>query len=350
MFSTAKFQLYSSKLWLCLFCLLAVTAQTVADHPFGEDAFSYVGKYQGTYRADVKTTFKATADVVNEGRGYFRVNLHAWPNEPDEQALIVEIYGKESGLGDVRGKVVTLCGSSQGQFWQGSIADGKLIAKSNYYGMVFELEKIVCKSPTEGLEPAENAVVLLPYEPGTLPELSAWEGDWQPLDDGSVRVAKGSALESKQEFGDVKLHLEFMLPDEASRFKQGRGNSGVFLHGEYNGYEVQVLESFGQIPSEGDCGAIYDVARPRVNASFPPFVWQTFDITFRAARFTEDGQLKELPRMTVLQNGVIIQKDVEIPRPTAWQKNPPKPKGPLVLQNHGSPVQYRNIWLVELSD
>ena len=350
MFRIGKLQSNRKMLWLSVFCLLAITSQAVADHPFGDEVVSYVGVYQGTYQADVATTFKATAKVVEQGRGYYRVVLQALPNKPDEEGLDVEIYGKESGLGDVQGKSVTLCGSSQGQYWQGSITDGKLVAKSDYYGMAFELEKVVCKSPTEGLNPPKNAVVILPYEPGTPPDLSAWTGDWEPLEDGSVRVAKGSALESKQEFGDVKLHLEFMLPDETSRFKQGRGNSGVFLHGEYNGYEVQVLESFGQVPSEGDCGAIYDVARPLVNASYPPLVWQTFDITFRAARFTEDGKVKELPRLTVIHNGVTIQKDVEIPKPTAWRKNPHKEKGPLVLQNHGSPVQYRNIWLVELSD
>jgi hypothetical protein len=106
-------------------------------------------------------------------------------------------------------------------------------------------------------------------------------------------------------------------------------------------YEVQVLDSFGLTDTSGDCGALYNFARPRVNASLPPEVWQTYDITFRAPRLDEKGEVKELPRITVIQNGVKIHDDLEIP----MRRH--RAKGPLQLQDHGHPIQFRNVWVVE---
>jgi hypothetical protein len=106
-------------------------------------------------------------------------------------------------------------------------------------------------------------------------------------------------------------------------------------------YEVQVLDSFGLVETSGDCGSLYNIARPRVNASLPPETWQTYDITFRAARMDASGKVTELPRITVILNGVKIQDNLEIPMPRH------RAKGALQLQDHSHKIQFRNIWVVE---
>jgi hypothetical protein len=134
-------------------------------------------------------------------------------------------------------------------------------------------------------------VVLLPFAPDKAPDAAAWNGGpWKPQDDGSLQCDPGKgSIRTKQSFGDIRLHVEFWLPLMADSFGQGRANSGVIIN---NIYEVQVLDSFGLVPSAGDCAAIYSQTRPKVNASFPPEQWQTYDITFRAPRMDPDGSVK----------------------------------------------------------
>jgi hypothetical protein len=132
---------------------------------------------------------------------------------------------------------------------------------------------------------------------------------------------------------------------------QGRGNSGVYLQGRY---EVQVLDSFGieargQTAKDGDCGGMYSVSPPDVNMCFPPLTWQTYDIEFTAAEFDAAGKTKVKPaRMTVKHNGIVVHKDRVVDHATtaSIHGEGPEPKG-LFLQNHGCPVQYRNVWVVE---
>ncbi|MGQ9454592.1 MAG: 3-keto-disaccharide hydrolase [Armatimonadota bacterium] len=157
-------------------------------------------------------------------------------------------------------------------------------------------------------------------------------------------IAGGGDICSKQLFKDCQLHVEFWVPLMKEARGQGRGNSGVFLQG-WN-YEVQILDSYGLTPGAGDCGAIYSIAPPMVNACRPPEHWQTFDIFFHAARFDEKGNKIENARMSVIQNGVWIHENVEIPRPTpSASMSDPKEAGPIRLQDHGCPVRFRNIWV-----
>src|SRR5262249_23256205 len=127
---------------------------------------------------------------------------------------------------------------------------------------------------------------------------------------------------------------------------QARGNSGIYLQGRY---EVQVLDSYGLDSKDDDCGAIYTVARPRVNACKAPTVWQSYDIDFRAPRF-EAGKKLAPARISVVQNGVPIQEDVAIAvdNTRAGLGGDPGTAGPIMLQDHGNPVQFRNIWLLPL--
>jgi hypothetical protein len=308
----------------------------------------FMGEYEGTYHADRSQTTKATAKVIAEGPGYYRVVLQAEPLAPGEPTAQFEVYGVQQGTR------VNLFGRANAAHWHGRIAGDSLVADPGYYGMGIELKKVTRKSPNEELQPPSGAVVLLPFNPGTAPDTSAWRGgSWKPLEDGSLQCNPGKgSIYSKQSFGDIKLHLEFWLPLMADSFGQGRANSGVIIN---NMYEVQVLDSFGLVPSMGDCAAIYDQTRPRVNANFPPEHWQTYDITFHAPRMNADGTVQEKARVTVELNGVKVQDNVAIDGATAAGHEPGKPPvnaatGPLQLQDHGNRVRYRNVWLVELND
>jgi len=162
-----------------------------------------------------------------------------------------------------------------------------------------------------------------------------------------VMTPRGGDIMTKETFLDFYLHLEFRVPDMPEATGQAKGNSGVYLAGRY---EIQVLDSYGwEVPGKGDCGAMYDQYAPLVNACKPAMEWQSFDVIFRAARLDESGKVIERARVTVLQNGIVIHNNVELPGVTAGaidgQEGVP---GPLLLQDHGDAVQYRNIWFVPL--
>lgn len=149
---------------------------------------------------------------------------------------------------------------------------------------------------------------------------------------------------SKQKFKDCQLHIEFWLPLMAAAQGQSRANSGVFFMGF--SYEIQILDSYGLKSGISDCGAIYSYTPPMVNACRPPENWQSFDIVFHAPKFDEAGKKTANARVTVLQNGVLIHDDTEIPGLTIDRERPePKEAGPIELQWHGCPVRYRNIWV-----
>jgi hypothetical protein len=186
---------------------------------------------------------------------------------------------------------------------------------------------------------------------------------WKLLDGGIVQVERGTGdIVTRQKFdGRFKLHVEFRVPYEPKNSGQGRGNSGVYLQGRY---EVQVLDSYG-IPADklgqGDCCGIYTVAKPPVNACKAPTVWQTYDIEFQSP-VCKDGKPVEPAVISVVFNGVKIHDNVRIARKnkegkeeivrvtTAGLESDVCTPGPILLQDHGNPVQFRNIWLVPMKD
>jgi len=162
-----------------------------------------------------------------------------------------------------------------------------------------------------------------------------------------VMEVKGGNIISKQAFdGSFKLHVEFRVPYMPQAKGQGRGNSGVYVQGRY---EVQVLDSYGLDSKDNDCGGIYSVAKPLVNACKAPTVWQAYDIEFHSPKCA-DGKKTEPARITVLHNGVKIHDDVKIMKDntTAGLGGDPCKPGPIMLQDHGNPVQFRNIWLLPI--
>jgi hypothetical protein len=155
---------------------------------------------------------------------------------------------------------------------------------------------------------------------------------------------------TKQEFGDCQLHIEWRTPRKVVGQGQGRGNSGVYLQSLY---EVQVLDSYENVTYyNGQAGSIYKQSPPLVNASRGPGKWQYYDIVFRAPRFNDDGSLKSPGTITVFHNGVLIQNHFELKGKSVYagfpKYEPHSDKMPLLLQDHGNPVSYRNIWIREL--
>jgi hypothetical protein len=200
---------------------------------------------------------------------------------------------------------------------------------------------------TLGLTPSKNAAVLFD---GT--GLGAWttrdggEPGWK-VEGGIATVGAGTGdIVSKEQYEDAYIHLEFRCPDMPDKTGQAKGNSGVYLQARY---EIQVLDSYGwEVPGLGDCGAIYNVHAPIQNACKPAMEWQTYDIVFRAARCDGAGNVVEKGRVTVIHNGLTIQNNVELqPTGGAMGVGESQP-GPLLLQDHGDPVSYRNVWLVHL--
>ncbi len=170
---------------------------------------------------------------------------------------------------------------------------------------------------------------------------------WKIMPGGALRVTKGG-IKSKALIGEpVRLHVEFRVPYMPKFQGQGRGNSGVYLQGRY---EVQVLDSYGLDSQDNDCGGIYKVAKPLVNACKAPTIWQAYDIDFWPPVF-EGGKKIEPAKITVRHNGQIIHENVLIPLDNTVSGlggDPSKP-GPLHLQDHGDPVEFRNVWFVPLS-
>ena len=175
---------------------------------------------------------------------------------------------------------------------------------------------------------------------------------WHLNKDGSMTVKdKTGNIQTKQQFGDVQLHVEWSSPADVQRDGQNRANSGVFLNGMY---EVQILDN-NDNPTyvNGQVGSIYKQHIPLAMASVPSGEWNTYDIVYRSPEFNAAGEKIKSGTMTVVHNGVLVQDHVELKGTTpyiGWPKNPAHGKGPLMLQDHqdNSRVSFRNIWLREL--
>jgi hypothetical protein len=214
--------------------------------------------------------------------------------------------------------------------------------------------RIVGPAPVDRPDaPPTDAVVLFDGS-----DLSQWAGDsgqaasWK-VENGYAEVVAGSGfIHTRRGFGDCQLHIEWEAPVPPQGEGQERGNSGVFLMGLY---EVQVLDSYeNKTYADGQAAALYGQYPPLVNASLPPGQWQRYDIVFHGPRFDAAGKVLRPARVTVFHNGVLVQYEVQLTGPTAHGERPPykvtPEKLPLGLQDHHTPVRYRNIWVRELKE
>ena len=201
-------------------------------------------------------------------------------------------------------------------------------------------------------KPPSDAIVLFDGK-----DLSHWKAGnggpatWTVQDGMMVIAPKAGSIATKDEIGDCQLHIEWSEPTTVTGRDQGRGNSGVLFFGRY---EIQVLDSFeSKTYPDGQASAIYGTYPPLVNATRKPGEWQVYDILFTVPRFEGDKLVKP-GYFTVLHNGVVVHNHAELLGDSNHRAlpsyHPHPPKGSLVLQDHGNPVRYRNIWYRELKD
>jgi len=245
------------------------------------------------------------------------------------------------GSDRIEGKGETAQGQAKGEATFGGenlsviTKDGVMTIRDASQNVLAELKKVNRKSPTLGEKPPKDAIVLFDgsnaeaWEPAKLME----------------EMLMGVGTRTKQSFGNFKLHLEFRTPFMPFAQGQARGNSGMYLHDQY---ECQILDSFGLAGLDNECGGIYKNAKPKINMCFPPLAWQTYDVEMTAPKLDDAGKVVTPAKATIKHNGVLIHDGLELKlTPGGGRSELPPGPGPLYLQDHGDPVRFRNIWVVE---
>jgi hypothetical protein len=277
--------------------------------------------FQGEYVGD-----RCGAQVIALGDGKF--HIIGWseglPGDAEGAERKAEVDAKRDGD--------TVSYAENG--WTGNIK-GDTLTGYDDKGNTRILKKVERKSPTLGEKPPAGAIALFD---GT--NADAWEGG--QMDE---RHLLAGGTKTKQLFQDFHLHVEFRTPFMPDARGQARGNSGVYLQ---NRYECQVLDSFALNGENNEAGAIYHQSKPRLNMCFPPLTWQTYDVDFTAAKYDTSGMKTKNAIVTLRHNGVVVQDNLEITgdTPGAGLKETADP-GPILLQNHGNPVFFQNIWIAE---
>ena len=302
---------------------------TYTDPEKTDEDFAFQGEYVGELAiGDEKEKFGL--QVIALGKGKFKaVGYHGGlPGDGwnGEEPVRVEKIGERTGD--------TLTFTDK--IGNGTIKKGVMTVNDPDGNPLGTLKKVIRESRTLGTQPVEGAVVLFDGK-----NADQWENG-KVTDDGLLE----QGTTSKQKFGSCQLHIEFRIPYQPEDSGQGRGNSGIYLQGRY---ECQMLDSFGLEGKDNECGGLYSVKACDLNMCYPPLSWQTYDIEYTAAKF-QDDKLVSNPRVTIYHNGVKIHDDVELPGQRNTTAAPVKPgpePGPIYLQNHGNPVRYRNIWVLE---
>ena len=321
-----------------LFCLALSFALTVAAVSFAAgptytdpDKADADFAYQGEYVGKVKTNdgdVSVGVQIIALGKGKFRAVGYrgGLPGDGWDKEQRHEVEGElKDGVAVIVGDEAEL-----------RVKDGVATVLSKDGAEMGKLDKINRASSTLGAKPPEGAIVLFDGK-----SADAFEGG-KMTEDGLLQ----QGCTSKQKFGSCKVHIEFRLPYQPEDRGQARGNSGIYVGARY---ECQMLDSFGLKGENNECGGLYSVKAPDVNMCLPPLSWQTYDIDYTAARY-EGDKLVANPRVTISHNGVVIHNEVEVPgeRSTPADPNKPGPEpGPIYLQDHGNPLRYRNIWVVE---
>ncbi len=318
---------------LAIFCGLLASAlaadpvkKITYDDPTNVDAdYAYQGEYLGQLESsEGKRTLGIQVVALGNGKFYSIGYDGGLPGEWKRGGM------SQDGKGELKDGVLRISGDGST-----AVIQPEAITIENSDGKkLVTLKKQHRESPTMGAKPPQGAIVLFDGS-GT----EAFPG--AKMTDDKLLI---SGATSKQKFKDYTLHIEFRTPYQPAASGQQRGNSGVYMQGRY---EVQILDSFGLAGKNNECGGIYTIREPDVNMCFPPLTWQTYDIDYTAAKYEGAKRIKPAT-ITVKHNGVVIHENAELPKTTtaAPVKEGPEP-GPIYLQNHGNPVRYRNIWIVE---
>jgi hypothetical protein len=296
-----------------------IRAQVAAMSVIRYRAVFYVGAGAEEQRVEIKGTKESGPDIFKA------------EDKVKARKEVVIAFEGEADLGSALGGACAIRGKITNETFIGTLKNKQGEGR-------FELKRVFLEPPTLGQKAPEGAVVLLD---GT--SMDQWNAQpyWQIQGDGSMQTV-GSSLATKNEYGDGLYHIEFVCPFMPSESGQARGNSGVYVFGRY---EVQVLDSFADLPADNLCGGIYKEAKPIVCASLPPLQWQTYDITFTAPKFDASGKKTQDAVITVVHNGVTIHDQVKLSNVTpGGVSDKEAPQGILMVQDHGNDVRFRNIW------
>jgi hypothetical protein len=304
--------------------------------------FGVQGEYSGEYFDASKAKQKLGVQVVALGGGNFRAVFlpGGLPGEGWDQKTTVEIEGQTKNDQTIfkaddksYSATVSLTKTYPGIAFSGQTRAGEL----------FTLRKMQRQSWSLDMKRPSGAVSLFD---GT--HATAWQSDKKsdPLLPGGLL---DNGVRTKKAYGSFILHLEFRTPFKPWARGQSRGNSGVYIQGRY---EVQILDSLGwkltdKNPTGDIAGEIYKQKAPTVNVCFPPLSWQTYDIDFQAPQWSADGKKLKNAVITVRLNGVLVHDKYEITAKTGAGQPEGPSLAPILLQNHGEPVFFRNIWIIE---
>lgn len=303
--------------------------QTFVDQKSAGTDFTLQGEYVGWVLTGSQDLRPIGLQVIALGGGKFEA---------------VEYSGGLPGAGARGPARLRIPGERRGhsvQFQNGPLRidvgnDHAIFFLESYEGVIANLNRVHRVSTTMGARPPHGSVKLFNGHPTKLLK--------------AARLTKSGLLmegtETSQPYTSFQLHLEFRLPFMPQARGQARANSGVYLQSRY---EVQILDSFGLAGKNNECGGLYKTLDPSINMCLPPLSWQTYDINLTAAAFDSTGKKTRNARLTVQHNGVLVHDNVEIPHKTGAGKPEADLPLPTKLQNHGNPVRFRNIWLVDHS-
>jgi len=311
---------------------------------------------QGEYVGAIKGGGKLGAQVISLGSGKFQAVVYpaglpgdGWEGKDkilldgtlvDGTALLEPASGNKKYLAASPTEFsATRSFPPEGQREYTANISGKTMTGRTDDAKTFELKKVSRKSDSIGQKPPKGAVVLFD---GT--NTDQWNGGRL---DGTTKLLNtdGHDIVTKQKFNNYTMHIEFMLPYRPDARGQGRGNSGFY---QVDHYEVQILDSFGLAGLNNECGGIYSKAAPKLNMCLPPLTWQTYDVDFTNAVVNPQSKKVKDATITVKLNGVVIHDSLAIKGKTGGSRSEPiGTPGPIKLQGHGNPLQFRNIWIAE---
>jgi hypothetical protein len=318
-------------------------------------------KYQGEYLGALKGGGKMGCQVVSLGAGVFQAVLYpgglpgaGWDGQNrsimdgklnGDSVIFTAASGKRAHVAATRGRErkpsstrVSLVSPFPPKGHKPCVAKihGDKM-HGDFDGAPFSLGKTIRKSPTLGRKPPEGALVL--FDGSSMKEWSRGR-----IHEKFATLMPKGDLVTKRPFNDYSIHLEFMLPYQPDYRSQDRGNSGFY---QVHDYEIQILDSFAMDGAHNECGGIYSHKGSDLNMCLPPLTWQTFDVEF-ANSVAKNGKKVKNAVITVRHNGVLIHENFEIPGKSKYgaRGSPEGAPGPIKLQDHREPLQYRNIWIV----
>ena len=330
---------------IAAFCLLA-SPLVGADQPQAStDAQPRARKVE---TAPVFTPAKANPLIGDwQGSGGMVAQVYLTP-AGNYQANLLRAFDVEDNLIAVlKGTESNDAVAFTGDGWAGSIQQSHFTGSKG--GESFDLQHVDRVSPTLGATPAAGAVVLFDghnFDAWAKKSGKEWLTEdgppkWKLTEDGAMSIVPGTdCIITHQKFGDCHLHVEFRTLGTPSK-------SAAFLETRY---EVNINETYGRVDGNmtGGLDNSTDKTPPKIRAALPPLAWQTFDIDFRAPRFDSSGKKTESANMTVVLNGVKIydHQKLALPHGAAGRLGE-APTGPIMLQDHLTPLEYRNIWVLE---